>query len=72
MIVERTQAGLKVARKHGVHIGRPPAFTSAQIVHAKKLTDGGERPTAVAASLNVHVPLAAFDFVGITRSGQLP
>ena len=54
LIVERTQAGLKAARKRGVRIGRPPALTSAQIKHAKKLIDGGERPTAVAASLNVN------------------
>ena len=53
LIIERTQAGLKAARKRGVRIGRPPALTSAQIKHAKKLIDGGERPTAVAASLNV-------------------
>ena len=53
LIVERTQAGLKAARKRGVQIGRPPALTSAQIKHAKKLIDAGERPSAVAASLNV-------------------
>ena len=53
LIIERTQAGLKAARKRGVRIGRPPALTPAQIKHAKKLIDGGERPSAVAASLNV-------------------
>lgn len=53
LIVERTQVGLKAARKRRVRIGRPPALTSAQIKHAKNLIDGGERPTVVAASLNV-------------------
>jgi DNA invertase Pin-like site-specific DNA recombinase len=53
LIVERTQAGLKAARKRGVRVGHPLALTSAQIKHAKKLIDGGERPTAVAASLSV-------------------
>jgi DNA invertase Pin-like site-specific DNA recombinase len=53
LIIERTQAGLKAARKRGVRIGRPPALTPAQIKHAKKLIDAGERPSAVAASLNV-------------------
>ncbi len=53
LIIERTQAGLKAAQKRGVRIGRPPALKPAQIKHAKKLIDGGERPSAVAASLNV-------------------
>lgn len=53
LIVERTQAGLKAARKRGVRVGRPPALSTAQVKHARKLIDGGERPSAVAASLNV-------------------
>lgn len=53
LIVERTQAGLVSARKRGVRIGRPPALTGAQIKHARKLIESGERPTAVAASLGV-------------------
>lgn len=53
LIVERTQAGLKAARKRGVRVGRPPALTAAQVKHARKLIDGGERPSAVAVSLNV-------------------
>jgi DNA invertase Pin-like site-specific DNA recombinase len=54
LIVERTQAGLKAARKRGVRVGRPPALSTAQVKHARKLIDGGERPSAVAASLGVN------------------
>ena len=54
LIVERTQAGLASARKRGVRIGRPPALTSAQVKHARKLIESGERPSSVAASLGVN------------------
>lgn len=53
LIVERTQAGLKAARSRGVRVGRPPALTPSQIKHARKLIDAGERPSAVATSLEV-------------------
>ena len=53
LIVERTQAGLKAARSRGVRVGRPPALTTAQIKHARKLIEAGERPSAVAGSLGV-------------------
>ena len=53
LIVERTQAGLKAARSRGVRVGRPPALTAAQIKHARKLIEAGERPSAVAISLCV-------------------
>ena len=54
LIVERTQAGLKkAARKRGVRVGRPPALSAAQVKHARKLIDSGERPSAVAASLKL-------------------
>lgn len=35
LIQERTKAGLRAARKRGKRLGRPPALTDAQIVHAK-------------------------------------
>lgn len=54
LIVERTQARLAAARKRGVRVGRPSALTRAQVKHARKLIDGGERPTAVAHSLGVN------------------
>ena len=54
LIVERTQAGLAAARKRGVRVGRPPALSVAQVKHAKKLINGGERPAAVVHSLGVN------------------
>ncbi len=54
LIVERTQAGLQAARKRGVRVGRPRSLTPAQVKHARKLIDSGERPAAVAKSLGVN------------------
>ncbi|MCF6326877.1 MAG: recombinase family protein [Devosiaceae bacterium] len=54
LIIERTQAGLAAARKRGVRIGRPRSLTPPQIKHARKLIDSGERPAAVAHSLDVN------------------
>lgn len=53
LITERTQAGMDAARKRGVRVGRPQALTKEQIRHARSLIDGGETPSAVAASLGV-------------------
>ena len=53
LIVERTQAGLQAARKRGVQLGRPKSLSGAQIKHARKLIDSGERPATVARSLGV-------------------
>lgn len=53
LIVERTQAGLVAAKKRGTRLGRPPALTTAQIKHAKKLIESGERPSVVAETLGV-------------------
>ena len=54
LIVERTQAGLQAARKRGVPVGRPRSLTPAQVKHARKLIDSGERPAAVSKSLGVN------------------
>lgn len=54
LIVERTQAGLQAARTRGASVGRPHALTAAQVKHAKKLIEAGERPASVAASLGVN------------------
>ena len=54
LIVERTQAGLVAAIKRGVRLGRPPALKAAQIKHARKLIESGERPTTVAESMSVN------------------
>jgi DNA invertase Pin-like site-specific DNA recombinase len=53
LLSERTKAGLEAAKKRGTRLGRPPALTQAQIKHARKLIDGGERPASVARSLGV-------------------
>ena len=53
LIVERTQAGLVAAKKRGVRLGRPPALKAAQVKHARKLIESGERPSAVADTLGV-------------------
>jgi len=53
LIVERTRAGMAAARARGVHVGRLPRLSPAQIRHAKLLVEGGESPTRVARSLNV-------------------
>lgn len=54
LIVERTQAGLVAAKKRGVRLGRPPALKAAQVKHAHKLIESGERPSAVAGTLGVN------------------
>ncbi|MBU2957592.1 recombinase family protein [Paracoccus sp. 1_MG-2023] len=35
LIQERTKAGLRAAKRRGKRLGRPPALTDAQIIHAK-------------------------------------
>ncbi len=53
LLIERTNAGLDAARKRGVKLGRKPKLTAAQIKHAKKLIESGERVSSVAQSLGV-------------------
>ncbi len=53
LIVERTQAGMKEARRRGVKFGRKTKLTPAQIGKARKLIEGGERVEDVAALWNV-------------------
>jgi DNA invertase Pin-like site-specific DNA recombinase len=53
LIVERTRAGLKAAKRRGAQLGRKPVLTSAQVTHARRLIDGGESPKAVAKSFQV-------------------
>ena len=54
LIVERTQAGMKEARRRGVQFGRKKKLTPAQVAKARKLIDAGERVEDVAALLNVN------------------
>jgi DNA invertase Pin-like site-specific DNA recombinase len=53
LIVERTQAGLKAAKKRGAKLGRRPSLSDDQRNHARELLDKGESPATVAKLLNV-------------------
>lgn len=53
LIVERTQAGMKEARRRGVRFGRKKKLSPAQIAKARKLIEQGERVEDVAALWNV-------------------
>ncbi len=53
LIVERTQAGLKAAKRRGQKLGRKPSLSSEQIKHARELLDRGENPATVAKLLKV-------------------
>ena len=43
MIVERTQSGMKAARRRGVKFGRKEKAITAQIAKARTLIEAGER-----------------------------
>ena len=53
LIVERTQASMKEARRRGVKFGRKAKLSPAQLAKARKLIDAGERVEDVAALYNV-------------------
>ena len=53
LIVERTQAGLKAAKRRGVKLGRKPSLSDNQLKHARDLLGKGESPAAVAKLLNI-------------------
>ena len=56
LIVERTRAGLEVARQLGRTGGRKPKMTDSKIASARKLLDSGMPPRDVAQNLGVSVP----------------
>lgn len=56
LIVERTRAGLAVARKAGRVGGRRRVMTDSKLTSAKKLLEVGTPPRDVAESLGVSVP----------------
>lgn len=56
LIVERTQAGLAVAKAQGRTGGRKRLFTEDKIKLAKKLLDAGTHPKEVAQTLGVSIP----------------
>src|ERR1039457_4965010 len=53
LIIERTRAGMKEARRRGVKFGRKKKLSPAQVANARKLIDAGERVEDVAALWNV-------------------
>jgi DNA invertase Pin-like site-specific DNA recombinase len=53
LIIERTRAGLAAAKRRGAKLGRKHSLTPAQVGHARKLVEAGERPAGVANSLGV-------------------
>jgi DNA invertase Pin-like site-specific DNA recombinase len=53
LIAERTRAGVKAAQAKGVKFGRKPKLSPAQVRHARKQIEQGERVQDVAALLNV-------------------
>jgi DNA invertase Pin-like site-specific DNA recombinase len=56
LIVERTRAGLAVARQLGRKGGRKPKMTESKIVSARKLLANGVPPRDVAKNLGVSIP----------------
>jgi DNA invertase Pin-like site-specific DNA recombinase len=53
LIVERTQAGLKAAKRRGVKLSRKPSLLDNQLKHARGLLGKGEIPASVAKLLNI-------------------
>jgi DNA invertase Pin-like site-specific DNA recombinase len=51
MIIERRRAGMKAARKRGIHPGRKPRLSPEQIKHAQELRRKGKHPDDIAAIL---------------------
>lgn len=53
LIRERTKAGMAAARARGVHVGRPPKLTEADITKARKMRDAGKKMGEIADMLDV-------------------
>jgi len=56
LLIERTQAGLEVARKRGRVGGRKRAMTDSKLAAAKRLLADGVHPKDVAVDLGISVP----------------
>jgi len=56
LTVERTRAGLEIARRLGRKGGRKPKMTNSKIESAKKLLASGVPPKDVATNLGVSIP----------------
>ena len=53
IMLERTKAGIAIAKKNGVQFGAKPKLSRAQIQHAQEQLDTGKTTIAVAALLGV-------------------
>jgi DNA invertase Pin-like site-specific DNA recombinase len=51
IFLERTHAGMALARERGVKFGRPHKLTTAQREHARKLMAGGKHTATQVAEL---------------------
>ena len=56
LIVERTRAGLKIAKQLGRKGGRRPKINDSKIESARKLLVSGTPPREVAKNLGVSIP----------------
>ena len=56
LTVERTKAGLEIAKQLGRKGGRKPKMTESKIASAKKLLSNGVPPKDVAKNLGVSIP----------------
>jgi len=54
LISERTRAGVAAAKKRGVKFGRKRKLQPAQVAHARKQIEQGQRQEDVAALFNVN------------------
>jgi DNA invertase Pin-like site-specific DNA recombinase len=54
LIRERTSAGRQVARRRGIHLGRPRKLNTEQIKLARRLIDEGQSVREIADTFNVH------------------
>ena len=57
LILERTRAGMEAARSQGRVGGRKRRMTDGKVQAARKLLASGTRPSEVADSLGVSVPM---------------
>lgn len=51
LIGERTKAGMKAAKRRGLHVGRPRKLTDHQLTHARALIESGQETRKGAAAL---------------------
>jgi DNA invertase Pin-like site-specific DNA recombinase len=54
LVRERTSAGREVARRRGIHLGRPRKLNREQTKLARRLIDEGQSVREIADTFNVH------------------